>query len=81
MQTLSVQYSTWELASDFKPRRKGKYTAGKLTVQQDERREVWCREVQPTRYIHVGFDPEFRWLEKVTRLEGFPDCFCVHGAK
>ncbi|KAF1817037.1 hypothetical protein P152DRAFT_387111 [Eremomyces bilateralis CBS 781.70] len=72
LQRVSVTYKVWEVASKFgKPekgtKKKGMKKAEKIKSGGDGTREVLYRDISgtfPIR-IHVGYDPDFAWVEKV----------------
>ena len=65
---VSVIYKVWEVASGFGKRAKGEQRPEKIQADSaDGPREVWYRSVTGPQRIHVGFDPEFEWADKVDR--------------
>jgi hypothetical protein len=66
---VSVIYQTWEIASKFGKPTKGMKKAGKIARESDEKRQVLYREISGTfpMNIHVGYDPNFAWVEKVAK--------------
>ncbi|KAI1845243.1 hypothetical protein JX266_008553 [Neoarthrinium moseri] len=67
---VSDTYQVWEVASKFeKPRNrkgngKGRTKPGKIQVEvAGGMREVWYRLVPRTQHIHVGYDPDFKWVK------------------
>jgi hypothetical protein len=70
LKRVSVRYKTWDIATKFFGKgEKGTKKPEKME-SKDGKRQVWFRDVtgaSPVR-IHVGYDPEFTWMEKVDGL-------------
>jgi len=69
LKRVSVIYRTWEVASKFGKPEKGMKKAERSRSEGDGEREVLYRDISgasPIR-IHIGFDPEFAWVEKVAK--------------
>jgi hypothetical protein len=68
LERVSVIYRVWDIASKFGKPVKGMKKAGKIK-SEDGKREVMCRDITGTlhRRIHVGYDPDFTWVEKVAK--------------
>jgi hypothetical protein len=69
LKRLSVSYRMWDLASKFGKPEKGMKKAVKIKSEADGKREVWYRDISgmfPIR-IHVGYDSDFTWIEKVAQ--------------
>ncbi|TVY20935.1 hypothetical protein LARI1_G001395 [Lachnellula arida] len=69
LKRVSVQYKTWDVASAFGKRAKGELRPEKIQAEGADgaHREVWYRGVTGPQRMHVGFDPEFEWVDKVDR--------------
>ncbi|EEU39435.1 uncharacterized protein NECHADRAFT_81608 [Fusarium vanettenii 77-13-4] len=68
LKRVSVTYRAWVVASKFGKLEKGMKKEEKMK-SSDEKREVLYRDISGTflRYIHVGYDPGFEWVEKVSK--------------
>lgn len=75
-----ASHRKWEIASNFlkpeKPKKKsvkplGQQVAGKGKVETIESDSnglyVSYKDDADPFYIHIGFDPEFKWIKKVTK--------------
>ncbi|KAF4465876.1 RNI [Fusarium albosuccineum] len=69
LKRVSVSYRTWDVASEFGKPQKGMKKAEKMESDGDGKRRVLYRDITGTfpRYIHVGYDPGFEWVEKVAK--------------
>ena len=56
----------WEIASGFGKSKRGMSKPISM-VSSDEKRSVMCRLEKSIQYIHIGYDPEFAWVEKVDK--------------
>ncbi|RSL78012.1 hypothetical protein CEP51_008575 [Fusarium floridanum] len=68
LKRISVNYKAWIIASKFGKLEKGVKKEEKMK-SEDEKQEVLYRDITGTfhRYIHVGYDPAFEWVEKVSK--------------
>jgi hypothetical protein len=70
LQSVSVQYATWEIASKFGKTKKGMKAPERIMGAGTEQAlTVLCRDITGTfpKYIHVGYDPNFEWMERVSK--------------
>ncbi|KAM6525148.1 hypothetical protein FALCPG4_010708 [Fusarium falciforme] len=69
LKRVSVNYRAWIVASKFGKLKKGMKKEEKMKSSGDGKREVLYRDISGTflRYIHVGYDPGFEWVEKVSK--------------
>lgn len=69
LKRVSVEYKTWDVASAFGKRAKKELRPENMQAEGADgaRREVWYRRITDLQRIHVGFDPEFEWADKVDR--------------
>ncbi|KAM6515042.1 hypothetical protein FSOLCH5_009279 [Fusarium solani] len=69
LKRVSVTYRAWIVASKFGKLEKGMKKEEKMKSSGDGKREVLYRDISGTflRYIHVGYDPGFEWVEKVSK--------------
>ncbi|KAH8674452.1 hypothetical protein BGZ60DRAFT_373021 [Tricladium varicosporioides] len=68
LRRVSLSWKTWDIASKFGKGEKGMMKPEKIKGK-DEQREVWFRDVTRSfaRRIHVGYDPDHEWVEKVDK--------------
>ncbi|KAH6890672.1 hypothetical protein B0T10DRAFT_324881 [Thelonectria olida] len=69
LKRVSVNYRSWDVASKFGQAAKGMKKAEKIKSDGDGKREVLYRDITGTfpQRIHVGFDPEYEWVERVAK--------------
>lgn len=62
-------YRTWEVGSKFGKPEKGVKKTETLKSEGDQKIEVLYRDITNTSNspIHVGYDPNFEWVEKVAK--------------
>ncbi|RSL46394.1 hypothetical protein CEP54_013869 [Fusarium duplospermum] len=68
LKRVSVNYRAWIVASKFGKLEKGMKKEEKME-SEDGKQGVLYRDISGTfhRYIHVGYDPGFEWVEKVSK--------------
>jgi hypothetical protein len=70
LRKISLQWIVFDIATSF-PKHKGRGNSKKLgevfTVKGEGGRSVCFRRAEEVRRIHVGYDPEFKWVERVER--------------
>jgi len=66
LKIISVSYRAWEVASEFEKSRRGKPKPESIQ-SSDEKRTVLYRSIVPIQHLHIGYDPEFTWVEKADR--------------
>lgn len=69
LKRVSTGWKTWEVASKFGKGLKGMLKPESIKSDKDEKREVLFRDVTNSfnSRIHVGFDPDHIWVDKVDR--------------
>jgi hypothetical protein len=69
LKRVSLAGKTWDIASYFGKGEKGMMKPEKMKSDNDEKREVFFRDVTGSfnRRIHVGYDPDHEWVNKVDR--------------
>ncbi|KAH8883470.1 hypothetical protein GQ53DRAFT_663811 [Thozetella sp. PMI_491] len=65
---ISTSYRKWEVASQFPDKSTKGMKQPEQIKSEDGKRQVWSRDVtgMDRVRIHVGYDPDFEWVEKVS---------------